>query len=144
MTLRDWIACYLTDLQSVGSEILPTERTIDYFETLAQGWQRDGEGSVILEDYGFAFGGSLGEAPFDHSLGRVAYAVGVYVRPEERGKGLAMALKMRLRSELLKQGFDTLITGIHYLNRQAQSSLEKEPGVYVHQLQFIIKLDEES
>lgn len=135
---------HLCELRRLGSEIQPSEATLDHFfnlfvsyvnSTLDEdtrtefGLEAPLSGVVAVLDLenvvqGFSMAGEIGPQLVDTDFGRVAIGHGTYIRPAYRGRGLSRELRDLVRRELKSRGFDTIVGGVHLNNSLGAASLK--------------------
>lgn len=125
----DLTRAYLEELLPLGSEILPTDRSLATFARFFDAYvSGDWPGAVVLSDGGFTMAGQSGPEPlFDTKFGRMAYGWGTYVEPAYRRQGLAAAMRAALRDELRRQGFGAIAGAAHHLNGVGLESVRSLP-----------------
>lgn len=113
VVFREMWTEYLKDLQALGGEQLPTERTLDFYLGLFDRYTEDpSQGAAYFAGdpcVGVILWGDAGDMPWDHTLGRVAYGWGTYVRPPARGMHLSKVLRDVAASHLTHVGFDSVL-----------------------------------
>jgi GNAT superfamily N-acetyltransferase len=141
---------YLTELSSLGSsEILPTERTLDFWMSLYDNYcapetsatPMAGVALVALADgvpVGFSLAGAA-PLPYDTTFGQLAYGWGTYVQPSHRGLHIASELREAMRLALKALGFETLLGGVH-LNNDVGIKALRGTGFEPYQLSGFIRL----
>lgn len=123
---RSMVRDYLTELRLHGSEIRPTERSVDFYCDLFDAFvvRRSIDGAVVISDIGFSMAGNA-TSGLDTDFGKTAIGWGTYVAPRGRGSGHASELRRVLRIELRRLGFQTVTGGVHPRNAPAIDSLHR-------------------
>lgn len=134
---------YLVEMRSLGSEVLPTARTLEFWGYLFELYlPHDAHGVVVIAvdtinqsiPVGFSMAGSpTPTSDVDTEFGSIAIGHGTYVRPAYRGRGLSRRLRDALRQQLRDRGFDTIVGGVHLANGGGAASL-KGSGFTAYQL----------
>lgn len=123
------VDAYLREIKQYGSEIEPTQRTLEFFVAAAIGedviantvcFVAESEGGLE----GFVMATEF-DLPYDHDMGKFAHSWGTYVRPDSRGQGLSSSLRHELRCALRKQGFNTIVGAAHDTNTAGLESALK-------------------
>lgn len=127
-------AAYLVELRELGSEIRPTSNSLSFWGDLFTMATTQPKSTipglemviVMIGDYGFSVAGSLGYpmSVVDTDFGKTAYGHGTYVRPDKRRMGLSRVLRDKMREELRRRGFETVIGGAHLRNSAGAASLK--------------------
>jgi len=127
--VTDLTKAYLEEIAELGSELLPTERTLAAFGRFFDGFvSGQWPGAVVVCDGGFTMAGQLGPEPlFDTKPGPMAYGFGTYVEPRWRRRGLAGAMRAVLRDELRRQGFGAISGAAHHFNGAGIESVRSLP-----------------
>lgn len=140
-------ADYLTEIRALGSEIRPTQKTMEFWRLLFDAYT-DPEnanaavgicGAITLSLdasvlCGFSIAGSTGPTLLDTDFGHTAYGWGTYVVPAQRGKGISGNLRAVLMRALRNLGFDTITGGVHVGNAAGHASLARDPNYRVYQI----------
>ncbi len=123
---RHMVRDYLVELRLHGSEIQPTDRSVDFYCGLFNAFIVDCsmDGAVVISDLGFSMAGDA-TSGLDTDFGKTAIGWGTYVAPGGRGRGHAGGLRKALRVELRRLGFQTVTGGIHPGNTPAIKSLRQ-------------------
>lgn len=143
-TLELWplVKAYLTEMREMGSEIEPTDRSVNFMVDLAFNLceSTSGYGLVAVNDQmdmvGFTIAGEI-VLPYDHDMGRVACGYGTYVDPMYRGGGVSDELRLHLRNWLRRVGFNTIVGAAHDKNSVGLKSALKTSRA----TQTIIRVD---
>lgn len=118
---------YLKELRDLGSEVLPTDRTLTFYAGLFDGYVGGVLHGVVLfsvrgpatpDDVGVLMWGevpSTGAHP-ETEFGRIAQGWGTYIAPAARGEGLSSSLRREAKRRLREMGFDSVIGGAHTMN----------------------------
>lgn len=112
--LRLWSE-FLTENRKTGSEILPTQRTLDFFGTVFDHYvseQKDSAPGVCLlagANCGVLLWGKGADLPFDTEHDPIAQGWGTYVRQSNRGRGVSRQLRERAIKILSSMGFRSVI-----------------------------------
>lgn len=147
------LRAYMTELRAQGCEILPTERTLDYwsgvFDILST--KRPDAGAAVIAtvpahgdwsmgawSVGFSLA-SIVDLPFDTDFGVTAMGHGTYVLPSHRGVGVGTAMRKALCDRLREIGVHTLLGGLHLNNLAGAASL-KNTGFQLHQMLGYVRL----
>lgn len=72
--------------------------------------------------------------PWPTKHGKIAMSIGTYVSPQHRRSGIARSLRLALQDELARQGFDTLVGGVHMSNVAGNASLTEDIGFTPYQI----------
>jgi GNAT superfamily N-acetyltransferase len=142
---------YLTELRTVGSEVIVSERTVEYWSDVFALYIDEPELGVVVLAYqpdhdrplGFSMAGAASPepSPMDTEFGKTAIGHGTYVRPGFRQSGVGQALRARVKQMLRERGFDTLVGGVHLANERGIASL-RESGFIAHQILGYEKLQQ--
>jgi len=118
---------YLHELRSLGSEVLPTQRTLEFWMELFERYSQEDESGVVVfaGDFGFSAAGNFGNSSMDTIFGECAYGYGTYVRPDHRRKGLSERMRTMVNDVLYEKGFKTIIGGVHFGNTAGLESARK-------------------
>jgi GNAT superfamily N-acetyltransferase len=125
------VKAYLTELEKLGSEIPATKESITAVCDVARNGVCFVAGSPAIA---WTAAYQL-ETPFPTLWRKVAMSLGTYVDPSHRRSGVASALRTALQDELVDQGFDTLLGGVHINNKTSLVSLDQtSAGFTPHQV----------
>lgn len=131
-TFRSLVIAYLEEMAVKGSEVIPTERTVEYYMSLF--WGAVNGATCLLIEYPVAFTLAVpAEFPYDTTFGRTAMGIGTYIAPAARRRGLSVALRERLLSELKGEGYETVLGMVGSRDASAEGSLAALKGVREHQ-----------
>lgn len=130
------------------AEILPTQRSLDWYGTLFDrclAGQLKGVALVALRD-GITVGGLLatelpGEIPWDTTWGRAVQGWGTSVAPGVQQTGIAKALYQEAIVRLRRLGFDSYLGAWHEGNKGGEALL-RSMGARVLQTMTCIDLKE--
>lgn len=137
------VAAYLHELREMGSEVMVTERTLDFWDSIFEMYIEQPDTGVVLvavdrssrEFAGFTMAGAMSPepAPIDTDFGKTAIGHGTYVKPQYRGRGISSILRASLKERLALVGFTTLVGGVHLENARGIASL-RSTGFTAHQI----------
>jgi GNAT superfamily N-acetyltransferase len=119
---------FLVEQRSLGSEILPTPRTLLYFCRIARDYAEERGRQGIVLFYGedaVHMAGEGPEIPFDTDLGRVAVGWGTYVAPHRRRQGIARELREEGWRLLAGFGFQTALGSSSTANPVSETACER-------------------
>lgn len=123
---RSLVMDYLVEMRSKGSEIQPTEKTVDFYCSLFDAYTSgDKEGVIVFAPaYAFSMAGDA-TMPIDTDFGKTAVGWATYVSPGSRGRDVASILRSSLRSHLRTLGFQTILGGVYTSDTAAAASTMK-------------------
>jgi GNAT superfamily N-acetyltransferase len=125
---------YLVEMREKGSEILPTERTLDFYATVLDSYLTGERVGVAIVQYPIAVSMAGDATPaWDSTQGQTAIGWGTYVEPGFRSRGVARKIRDFVIAELTKQGFETLLGTVGVGDPEALASIRKVPGVEIRQ-----------
>jgi len=119
---------YLADEGSaaVGGMVPPTEHNMKVFGSIFDAYVSGEHDGVVLlhaEDAVLIWGDPGGQL-FETPLGRSAQGWGVYVRKEQRGKGISAALRTKGANILKSMGFESICGQVDLNNDSAWESVD--------------------
>jgi GNAT superfamily N-acetyltransferase len=133
---------YIAELGTLGGEVLPTQRTMDFFARFFD-WYVSGElpgVALLLEDFGVLMCGAMAKEPlYDSTFDPMAHGWGTYIQPDHRGKGYSRVLREAGVAAMKHAGFKAVVGGSHTKNDVSQASLLSFGG-RVYQLGFVLYL----
>lgn len=122
---------YLAEQEAVGSPVLFTRMTLDWYRDLAWDYVTGSRFGVIVlgeveseagqEVVGFAMAGEGGQPHLDTNLGRVAVVWIDWVAPEHRKARVGVSMLLFGWPTLLEMGFDTAAMSVREGNEQGEA-----------------------
>ena len=107
---------YIDTQIEMGSHIIKTDKTMNYFEDLFHSYidgVLDGVTIFGADNNAVLMWGETGsDFPYDTSLGKWASGWGTYIRPEYRRMGWGKMMRGIAKQIMCEQGFDTMMGGI--------------------------------
>jgi len=139
---------YLEHQIKMGSDIVITSKTLNYFEDVFWSYvdgNLDGVTIFGADNNAVLMWGETGSNfPYDTSLGKWASGWGTYIRPEYRRMGWSKRMRGIAKQIMYEQGFDTMIGGIfpgNNIGRKAGPFGEEIGGnAEPYQETFLVKL----
>tara|TARA_R110002020_G_scaffold300050_1_gene515730 strand:+ start:264 stop:782 length:519 start_codon:yes stop_codon:yes gene_type:complete len=139
---------YIDTQIEMGSHIIKTDKTMNYFEDLFHSYidgSLDGVAIFGADNNAVLMWGETGnDLPYHHSWGKWANGWGTYIRPGYRRMGWSKRMREIARKIMCEQGFDSMMGGIFTYNdigRKAGPFGEEIGGnAEPYQETFIIKL----
>jgi len=120
---------YLLYMQRMGSEVVPSNRTLSFyggvFDAYVNGHE---EGAVLVADaHGKIVGLTMAghTMPFDTVYGKTATGWFTYVTADTRGHGTGTLLRSHLRDSLRTLGYRAIAAGYHTWNASSQRFVEQ-------------------
>lgn len=116
---------YLVEQHKDGGEILPTRRTLLFFDRLAFLYAHNIVQGVAVMEPGagvLLWGRAPGETTFDTVWGVYAQGWGTYVIPERRGEGISKAMRDVAKEALREKEIETVIGTVRHGNDAGQVS----------------------
>ncbi len=107
---------YLTELQDLGGEMIPTPKTMAFFGNIFDAYVTTtirgvvlmaGSRGVLME------GAYANQASHDTTYEPMAHSWGGYTRPDHRRKGVSRKLRESMNKALREMGFKTILAGAH-------------------------------
>ena len=107
---------YLTELRTLGGEMLPTEKTMAFFGNIFDAYTTTAIRGVVMMagSRGVLMEGAYANvASLDTMYEPMAHNWGGYTRPAHRRKGVSRVLRESMNKALRELGFKTILAGAH-------------------------------
>lgn len=132
---------YLEEMRTKGSEILPTERTLNFYVNLFDAYVNGERPGVVAVIYPIAVSMAGDCTPdYDSTFGKQAIGWGTYVAPVARNHGNANRLREFVWGALSALGFDTLLGTTQLGDDGAAASLSRLSEVVTYQQVYYKRL----
>ena len=125
-------------------EIIPTQRTMVYYDRLFSRFVHDPSTGIVLigpDNEGVLMWGDIGQPPDDTKWGRIASGLGMYVRPHRQRQGWGEKLRREAGRHLKAQGFETQIGSVLAGNKAGRGSALRVGAIF-YQSMFAWDLEE--
>ena len=135
---------YLTELQTLGGEMLPTEKTMAFFGNIFDAYVTTTIRGVVLMagSRGVLMEGAYANVPsFDTTYEPMAHSWGGYTRPAHRRKGVSRTLREPMNKALRELGFKTILAGAHAGNPIGAEAMRARGFESIQDL-MILRLEE--
>ncbi len=151
---RVWMR-FMEELYDAGGEVVPTKQNLDQYVAIYMMYvSGEAEGYTLLlqGDDGKIIAANMGgeipiAEPTETNWGRVARCWGIWVDPEHRRSDLSINLDKTMGRMLLADGFDTIVSDVHFFNKIAFKRAVERVGYVPHLISGYLdlrKLDETS